>query len=883
MYMPICRSCLQTDVTSTHLFSHVVNGKTLSEMLMDCATIKVIIELNHLILNVNYDHLCRELARQSDLKLRQSNPAIQNDLTNVKDEPYLKYENTESTKFIAQNEIVQPQLPNELPKTSATSNLTKENFNFANTSSIYQKETEDQQSDFNEISSKSDNLTGTNVMQIEQKLSNNLDDKYDFNNVVQQPESYEASNEYSNDSIGDLDDNISKTDEDAPSIPKSLSVEETKPQRTKKTKHPNVHCKGCNKVYSYNYYHQIHIHTHMGNALMCNICGKFCSNIYQLRKHRAEHQDRHVCYICGENFKTFNKLQYHRQTIHKNDKTAKADQTCVCDICGKSFKSTWSMYYHKITHKNGKPQTCKICNKGFVNENALEKHIAVLHNKEKFICDECGKMFPALHNLQVHKSSHNTERTMPCPVCGKLFPDKRKLQMHQKRHSDDKPYICEYCNKSFKLNMVLKRHLMIHTGEKPHACKVCGKRFADSSTVVRHMLTHTGETPFVCEKCPYKCNLEDIAMQENEKSSINGDGEDRNKYLDELQCKDEITVITDNIKVYENDLSEYSTNLQCENTNSINMYCNNYLLEEKTLNLDVKLDNEIVIKNEEQNNSNLYSEDSCINNADKTVSNITNIKDQLKLGRSPSDKLNHKELLIAECKQTEDSAEETNIVKCKNCNQSFHSKYLLNRHRVIHENKRYICQICNAEFHTFNQLKYHKQKHKNKFKLHQCDICKKVFKSRSNLTAHVKQHTRTQESKPVCELCGKIYADINSIRRHYETHNTDKTIPCPTCGKLFTNQKNMALHLVRHNPHNPHVCEHCSKGFKTLGGKKRHILIHTGEKPHPCKICDKRFADRSTLSRHMLTHTAETRFACDKCPYQCRYKQQFDKHLRKHK
>ncbi|GJQ85213.1 hypothetical protein Trydic_g13055 [Trypoxylus dichotomus] len=227
---------------------------------------------------------------------------------------------------------------------------------------------------------------------------------------------------------------------------------------------------------------------------------------------------------------------------------------------------------------------------------------------------------------------------------------------------------------------------------------------------------------------------------------------------------------------------------------------------------------------------------------------------------------------------------------CKICNQTFDSLYYLKEHRKTHKhqrpnigerNKKFICKICGEDMQTQYKLSSHQAAHNGE--LYECQICKRTFPLKQSLIAHEKRHVCDAESRLICELCGKSFANIYTLRYHRETHNTEKTVPCPTCGKLFTTQKNMMSHFAWHNIRDRHICEYCNKGFKSANRKKRHVLIHTGEKPHPCKICNKRFTDTGTLSRHMLTHTGETKFACDKCPYKCRYKQQFDKHLRKHK
>ncbi|GJQ85210.1 hypothetical protein Trydic_g13053 [Trypoxylus dichotomus] len=243
----------------------------------------------------------------------------------------------------------------------------------------------------------------------------------------------------------------------------------------------------------------------------------------------------------------------------------------------------------------------------------------------------------------------------------------------------------------------------------------------------------------------------------------------------------------------------------------------------------------------------------------------------------------------------------TRRVQCKECNKVFSHKYYQQVHMHYHNGGRIIaCNICHEIFDNDYQLKKHKTVHKAK-----CNICGEVFESlfklRSHRTIHIaephtchicnkqlrslkrfKEHVLSHDKRFMCEVCGKCYSGTGALSTHKATHITEKTIPCSTCGKLFTSIMRLRAHLKWHKPDKPYKCDYCNKAFATSMAKKRHTTIHTGEKTYPCKICGKLFADSSTIIRHMLVHTGETPFACNKCSYKCRYKQQFDKHMKKH-
>ncbi|KRT86781.1 zinc-finger associated domain containing protein [Oryctes borbonicus] len=213
------------------------------------------------------------------------------------------------------------------------------------------------------------------------------------------------------------------------------------------------------------------------------------------------------------------------------------------------------------------------------------------------------------------------------------------------------------------------------------------------------------------------------------------------------------------------------------------------------------------------------------------------------------------------------------IITCNICNEIFYSDYQLKKHKTVHKAR---CSICREVFETVVELRAHRTIHIAEY--HTCHICNKQLRSLKRFKEHVLSH----EMRFMCEICGKSYSGPSALKIHKSTHITEKTIPCLTCGKLFTSIMRLRAHLKWHKPDKPYKCDYCNKAFATSMARKRHTTMHTGEKSYPCKICGKLFADSSTIIRHMLVHTGETPFACDKCLYKCRYKQQFDKHMKKH-
>ena len=79
-------------------------------------------------------------------------------------------------------------------------------------------------------------------------------------------------------------------------------------------------------------------------------------------------------------------------------------------------------------------------------------------------------------------------------------------------------------------------------------------------------------------------------------------------------------------------------------------------------------------------------------------------------------------------------------------------------------------------------------------KSHKCDVCLKVFVSKSHLNMHYITHTGV---KPfACEFCDRKYTQKYSLVQHQETHSENKSFKC-SCS--FCNHKSYtACSLKRH-------------------------------------------------------------------------------------
>ena len=91
----------------------------------------------------------------------------------------------------------------------------------------------------------------------------------------------------------------------------------------------------------------------------------------------------------------------------------------------------------------------------------------------------------------------------------------------------------------------------------------------------------------------------------------------------------------------------------------------------------------------------------------------------------------------------------------------------------------------------------------------------------------------------------------------------NKEVTCEVCGKMFASVQSRDLHTNSHTGAKPFECYQCDKKFAQPAGFSKH-LQHSFERIYKCQICDKTFATSSDLSAHRQMHSAP-KFECPFC------------------
>ncbi|XP_026743924.1 zinc finger protein 33B-like isoform X2 [Trichoplusia ni] len=192
-------------------------------------------------------------------------------------------------------------------------------------------------------------------------------------------------------------------------------------------------------------------------------------------------------------------------------------------------------------------------------------------------------------------------------------------------------------------------------------------------------------------------------------------------------------------------------------------------------------------------------------------------------------------------------------LSCQLCKEKFTVFRLLNIHMNKHFRKQ-VCHICGAGFSNLVFLNLHKTRSHKPLKCRQCDVtfANKADKKNHEVNVHgIKFERRLRFPCPYCSE--RFFQENFRVLHLVEKHGLKKPeYKCDICCKVFVTKSLCNNHFRNvHLKEKSHECDICHNLFYTKSDVSRHKITHTGEKKFSCVMCNNPFASKDSLRRHM--------------------------------
>ncbi|KAI5637350.1 zinc-finger double domain-containing protein [Phthorimaea operculella] len=219
-------------------------------------------------------------------------------------------------------------------------------------------------------------------------------------------------------------------------------------------------------------------------------------------------------------------------------------------------------------------------------------------------------------------------------------------------------------------------------------------------------------------------------------------------------------------------------------------------------------------------------------------------------------------------KETKETGDPNNEIKCRVCDKVFSSKQARTKHlndehsSTVNGKRVFLCPYCPKTFSKYSHVYYHTTSHPDIAK-HPCKSCGKMYRIRKELEQHMRTHLKDRPY--ACDKCDMRFKLKGILANHLKIHEGIKPYLCSICGNSFANSGNLDSHMRVHTGERPYACTQCTFRTTSNVSLKRHLLRHKGERPYPCTYCPKRFYESCSLTRHLRSHTRERPYRCPYC------------------
>lgn len=210
--------------------------------------------------------------------------------------------------------------------------------------------------------------------------------------------------------------------------------------------------------------------------------------------------------------------------------------------------------------------------------------------------------------------------------------------------------------------------------------------------------------------------------------------------------------------------------------------------------------------------------------------------------------------------------------KCNMCNKFLTSPKILLLHLQNHlpeEKRRYACPeaICNRRFSYQSALVNHSLSHLSEEDRSVFGCCDKKFANSARLKSHIAAvHSTVQMKKFTCDICSRVFTTRSNLIYHVTTHQIGHQVQCKLCLKWLKNKICLKKHMTTHSE-TKFACEICDYSSANKQCLVNHQKVHHSEvKPFNCEVCGNSFKLKNTLVNHInAMHKGLRKYKCEFC------------------
>lgn len=714
-------------------------------------------------------------------------------------------------------------------------------------------------------------------------------------------------------------------------------------------------CPVCQKVFRYRITFESHYRGHKlqysvpQKPFICQLCKKEFNNRLILQFHYRIHTDEKpfACDFCSKAY-AFRCNFIRHMHIHMKVKVLS------CNLCKNSFKSKCEFQKHKCFLKtenvydvdlntdNLLTDVKSLSNKSLVNHIGNQMSETTLTSEEHKLNHINENVSQNEHISDVKKCDSGTNQI--------LLSGGKTLHACNVSFMNDESDAYWYNRNVLEINTeikecaydihVKKEVLENDNGKYEYLCEICQTTFMSKETLQSHSVLHVNDK-LSFSTCQNK--VKSISEVANCDCSVISEKGEKKKLEINADCEFNIPVKKE---IFENPTDIHNSEFLCG-------ICDTSFTDEKSLHLHYAIhkSNDEHIFAENHNKFKPLSQETnqhCIKQNEKNASEEQKLFDAVNLmcDICQASFLEEKHLLLHYavhkkemlfvchlCSKTFTRKRNLKLhylyhtlkqrYACNKCPKTFLLKSYLTKHKFTHvKRKSFACGPCNEAFKTKSELNKHLFfKHKTDYlsgmyniksvveflpfsevkKLEQffCNICKRGFKSKSDLKEHGAVHTATNGSQNECpvsinKVCQMALFDEENQLTYSVQHN--KQVICNTCQKVFKTKEKLNEHIIFvHNeksippkqPYidkNEYICHICEEIFHN----EKSLQLHTN-KSFLCVICLEAFKSCYELKSHQDMHNHKifennkTEYECDICHAACNEKTYLNSHYDIHK